>query len=302
MSNIIEALTFDDVLILPAKSDIKPSDTDISAKITRKIKLKIPIISAAMDTVTESKLAIKIAQTGGLGVIHKNLNFEEQANEVLKVKRFESGMVVNPVTIYPDNSLKTAITIKEKNNISGIPVVERGSNKLVGILTNRDIRFAKNLNQSVNTLMTKDNLITVSENIKMVDAQKLLHKHRIEKLLVVDKSYKCVGLITVKDIEKAEKFPSASKDNMGRLIVGAAIGVGEKEGLERLRYLIDVGVDLAVIDTAHGHTKSVIETLKKIKKKYPKLPVVVGNIATSDATKDLIKAGADCLKVGIGPG
>ena len=232
MSNITEALTFDDVLILPAKSDIKPSDTDITANITRKIKLKIPIISAAMDTVTESKLAIKIAQTGGLGVIHKNLNFDEQANEVLKVKRFESGMVVNPVTIYPDNSLKTAILIKEKNNISGIPVVERGSNKLVGILTNRDIRFAKNLNQSVNTLMTKDNLITVSENIKMVDAQKLLHKHRIEKLLVVDKNYKCVGLITVKDIEKAEKFPFASKDNMGRLIVGAAIGVGEKQGLE----------------------------------------------------------------------
>ena len=302
MSNITEALTFDDVLILPAKSDIKPSDTDISANITRKIKLKIPIISAAMDTVTESKLAIKIAQTGGLGVIHKNLNFDEQANEVLKVKRFESGMVVNPVTIYPDNSLKTAILIKEKNNISGIPVVERGSNKLVGILTNRDIRFAKNLNQSVNTLMTKNNLITVSENIKMVDAQKLLHKHRIEKLLVVDKNYKCVGLITVKDIEKAEKFPFASKDNMGRLIVGAAIGVGEKQGLERLRYLIEVGVDLAVIDTAHGHTKNVIETLKKIKKKYPKLPIVVGNIATSDAAKDLIKAGADCLKVGIGPG
>ena len=302
MKNITEALTFDDVLIVPAKSEIRPSETDLSTKITTKISLKIPIISAAMDTVTESGLAIKMAQTGGLGIIHKNLSFKEQADEVLKVKRFESGMVVNPLTIYPDNSLAEAIEIKEKNNISGIPVVQRKTKKLVGILTNRDIRFAKNLIQPVSSLMTNKNLITVAENIKMVDAQKILHRHRIEKLIVVDKNYKCVGLITVKDIEKAERFPSASKDKMGRLLVGAAIGVGEKQGLERLSYLIDVGVDIAVIDTAHGHTKNVIETLKLIKKKYSNLPVIVGNIATAEAAADLIKAGADCLKVGIGPG
>jgi len=302
MKNLTEALTFDDVLIVPSKSDVRPSDTDVSTRITKSIKLNIPIISAAMDTVTESSLAIKMAQTGGLGIIHKNLSFEDQANEVLRVKRFESGMVINPLTTFPECSLNEALKIKEKNNISGIPVVEKGTNKLVGILTNRDIRFAKNLNQRVSSLMTKEKLVTVSEDISMVDAQKLLHKHRIEKLLVVDKSYKCVGLITVKDIEKAEKFPLASKDKMGRLMVGAAVGVGEKEGLERAKYLVRSGIDLIVIDTAHGHTESVLDTLKKIKKKYPLIPVVVGNIATAEAALDLIKAGADGLKVGIGPG
>ncbi len=302
MKNLTEALTFDDVLIIPSKSSIKPSQTDVSTNLTNKIKLNIPLISAAMDTVTESKLAIKIAQMGGLGIIHKNLDIESQALEVSKVKRFESGMVVNPVTINPDNSLDDAIKLKDKNNISGIPVVEVGSKKLIGILTNRDIRFAKNLEQKVSSLMTRDNLVTVSENISMNEAQKLLHKHRIEKLLVVDKGFKCVGLITVKDIEKAEKFPLASKDMLGRLMVGAAVGVGEEQGIKRIKFLEKAGVDVIVIDTAHGHSKNVIETLRKAKKLFPKLPIIVGNIATSEAAKDLIYEGADALKVGIGPG
>jgi len=302
MKNLTEALTFDDVLIVPSKSSVKPTDADVTTKITKNINLKIPLVSAAMDTVTESKLAIKIAQMGGLGIVHKNMDFENQANEIMRVKRFESGMVVNPVTINPENSLDEALIIKEKFNISGIPVVQRQTKKLVGILTNRDIRFAKNLSQPVESLMTKENLVTVTENISMKDAQKLLHKHRIEKLLVVNKNYKCVGLITVKDIEKAEKFPSASKDKLGRLIVGGAIGVGNKEGLERASFLNKAGVDVFVIDTAHGHSQNVIDTLKKIKKKFSDVQVIVGNIATAEAAKDLINAGADSLKVGIGPG
>ena len=302
MKIIKEALTFDDVLILPSKSSIKPSQADVSTNITSKIKLKIPLISSAMDTVTESSLAIKMAQFGGIGIIHKNLNFVEQANEVLKVKRFESGMVVDPLTINPENTLQQAISIKEKNQISGIPVVEKASNKLVGILTNRDIRFATNKDQKVKTLMTKDNLVTVSANISMQEAERLLHKNRIEKLIVVDKNFSCIGLITVKDIEKARRYPNASKDTMGRLIVGAAVGVGEDQGLERTKFLLNSGVDLVVIDTAHGHSKNVIDTLKMIKKTFPKLPVVAGNIATAEAANDLINSGADCLKVGIGPG
>ena len=302
MKNLIEALTFDDVLIVPSKSSIKPSETSVSTKVTKSISLNIPLISAAMDTVTESNLAIKIAQMGGLGIVHKNLESHEQANEVSKVKRFESGMVVNPVTINPECSLNYALELKKKYNISGIPVVEPETKKLVGILTNRDIRFAKNLDQKVSTLMTKDNLITVKENISMEHAQKLLHEHRIEKLLVVDSKFKCVGLITVKDIEKAEKFPFASKDKFGRLLVGAAVGVGKEQGIGRIKLLEKSGVDVIVIDTAHGHSKNVIETLKQTKKLYPHLQVIVGNIATSGAAKDLIKYGADALKVGIGPG
>ena len=266
MKILKEALTFDDVLIVPAKSNIKPAQADVSTFLTKKIKLNIPLISSAMDTVTESSLAIKMAQMGGLGIIHKNLNESEQSQEVNKVKRFEAGMVVDPVTINPENTLSEALGIKEKHNISGIPVVEKNNQKLVGILTNRDIRFAKNQNQRVESLMTKENLITVSNNISMKEAKKLLHMHRIEKLLVVDKNYKCIGLITVKDIEKAERFPLASKDKMGRLLVGAAVGVGDKEGISRVKCLKKMGVDIIVIDTAHGHTQSVIETLKKIKK------------------------------------
>ena len=302
MQKIKEALTFDDVLIVPALSSVRPNSTELFTKITKNIKLNIPLISSAMDTVTESKLAIKMAQSGGIGVIHKNMSAESQANEIRKVKKFESGMVIDPVTINPENTLKEALFIKNTYNISGIPVVEKKSGKLIGILTNRDIRFAKNLDQPVSSLMTKNNLITVNENIKTNEAKKLLHHHRIEKLLVVDKDFRCVGLITVKDIEKAERYPSATKDSYGRLIVAAAIGVGEKEGLDRLSYLIKAEVDIIVIDTAHGHSKDVIDTLKKIKKIYKDISVVVGNIATAEAAKDLILAGADALKVGIGPG
>ena len=237
MKYLKEALTFDDVLIVPSKSSIKPSDADLSTSLTRSIKLKIPLISAAMDTVTESSLAIKMAQMGGLGIIHKNFDIKKQSEEVNIVKRFESGMVINPYTINPESLLSDALKIKEKYNISGIPVVESGSQKLVGIITNRDIRFAKNLNQKVESLMTKKNLVTVQQNISMANAKKLLHQHRIEKLLVVDKNYKCIGLITVKDIEKAQKFPDASKDKMGRLLVGAAVGVGNEQGLERVQNL-----------------------------------------------------------------
>ena len=302
MKYLKEALTFDDVLIVPAKSSVNPSDADLSTNLTRSIKLKIPLISAAMDTVTESSLAIKMAQMGGLGIIHKNFDISKQSEEVNVVKRFESGMVINPYTINPESLLSDAFKIKEKYNISGIPVVETGSKKLVGIITNRDIRFAKNMNQKVESLMTKENLVTVQQNISMANAKKLLHQHRIEKLLVVDKNYKCIGLITVKDIEKAQKFPNASKDKMGRLLVGAAVGVGNEQGLDRVEYLVKAGVDVVVIDTAHGHTKNVIDTLKKIKKNYPHLPVIVGNVATSEAANDLIKGGADSIKVGIGPG
>ncbi len=302
MNNLNEALTFDDVLIVPSKSSVKPSSTELKTLLTKKINLNIPLVSAAMDTVTESSLAIKIAQMGGLGFVHKNMSLKDQANQVLRVKRFESGMVVDPFTINPDSTLMDAIKLKDKYNISGIPVVENSSKKLVGILTNRDIRFASNLQQSVKSLMTKDNLITVRKNISMENAKKLLHKHRIEKLLVVDRKYRCIGLITVKDIDKAKNFPLATKDSFGRLMVGGAVGVGEEQGIERTRFLKQAGVDIIVIDTAHGHSKNVIDTLKKIKKIYPDLPVVVGNIATSDAAKDLIKSGADALKVGIGPG
>lgn len=302
MFKINEALTFDDVLIVPSYSNFSPEKSSVKSKITKKIHINIPLLSSAMDTVTESELAIKMAQSGGLGVIHKNLNSKDQADEVRKVKKFESGMVINPVTINPENSLDEALSIKEKNNISGIPVVEKISGKLCGILTNRDIRFAKNLEQPVSTLMTKKGLITVNENINTNEAKQLLHKYRIEKLLVVDSSFKCVGLITVKDIEKAEKYPDAIKDSFGRLRVAAAIGVGEQEGLKRLEHLIKAEVDVVVIDTAHAHSKNVLETLKIIKKKYPNLPVIVGNIATGNAASDIIKAGADALKVGIGPG
>ena len=302
MQKIQEAYTFDDVLIVPSLSGVKPNKADVSTKITKKLKLNLPLISSAMDTVTESALAIKMAQSGGIGIIHKNLTLDEQANEVKKVKKFESGMVINPLTINPENTLEDALTIKNLNNISGIPVVEKNTGGLIGILTNRDIRFAKNPKQPVSSLMTKDNLITVKENIKTSEAKKLLHSHRIEKLVVVDNKYRCIGLITVKDIEKAEKFPGASKDSFGRLMAGAAIGVGDKEGIKRAQALYESEADLVVIDTAHGHSKNVIETLKKIKNKCPKLPIIVGNIATSEAAEDLINAGADALKVGIGPG
>jgi len=302
---IKEALTFDDVLLIPAESNVLPTTADTQSQLTKTIKLGIPLISAAMDTVTESCLAISMAQAGGIGVIHKNLSHDEQAAEVRRVKKFESGMVVDPFTIEPQATLSDALLIKETHNISGIPVVEKGIGKLVGILTNRDVRFANNLKQPVGELMTRHSsdkpLITVDEDTTREEAKRLLHKHRIEKLLVVDASFRCIGLITVKDIEKAQQFPNACKDELGRLRVAAATGVGS-DGLERTEALIDAGVDLVVVDTAHGHSESVIEAVTSIKKLSNTVQVVAGNIATPDAAKALINAGADTVKVGIGPG
>ncbi|MBH90159.1 MAG: IMP dehydrogenase [Magnetovibrio sp.] len=303
--NIKEALTFDDVLLIPAESNVLPATADTGSQLTKSIKLGIPIISAAMDTVTESSLAIAMAQAGGIGVIHKNLDNNEQAAEVRRVKKFESGMVVDPFTISPQATLSDALLIKEKHNISGIPVVEDKEGKLVGILTNRDVRFADNLKQPVGELMTRNSndkpLITVDEDTTRNEAKRLLHKHRIEKLLVVDDDFRCIGLITVKDIEKAQRYPNACKDELGRLRVAAATGVGTN-GLERAEALIDAGADLVVVDTAHGHSKSVIDAVAAIKKLTNSVQVVAGNIATPDAAKALIDAGADTVKVGIGPG
>lgn len=295
----VEALTFDDVLIKPCASSVLPNETNISTNLTKSIKLNIPIISSAMDTVTEAKLAIAMAQAGGIGVIHRNLEPEVQAAEVAQVKKFESGMVVNPVTINQTSKLKEAIHLMQSNSISGIPVVTK-DNKLVGILTNRDVRFVTDFNISVSELMTKDKIITVKEDVTTDEAKALLHQYRIEKLIVVDNDYKCIGLITVKDIEKAKLYPDASKDAYGRLIVGAATTVGKK-GMERTEMLIDAGVDVVVIDTAHGHSSRVIKAVEDVKKKYD-IQVIAGNIATKEAAKALVDAGADAVKVGIGPG
>ncbi|MBI4725389.1 MAG: IMP dehydrogenase, partial [Rhodomicrobium sp.] len=300
-------LTFDDVLLQPSLSNVLPSEADVTTSLTRSIKLNIPIISAAMDTVTEGPLAIAMAQAGGIGVIHRNLEPEVQAQHIRQVKKFESGMIVNPVTIAPDATLKDALKLMDIHRISGIPVVEPVANggstqgKLVGILTNRDVRFATNLNQPVFELMTKTNLVTVKENIGREDAKRLLHSHRIEKLLVVDDDYHCIGLITVKDIEKAEQHPLACKDEQGRLRVAAATSVGEA-GFRRSEHLIDAGVDLIVVDTAHGHSQRVLDAVRRIKRESNSVQVIAGNVATAGATKALIDAGADAVKVGIGPG
>jgi IMP dehydrogenase len=295
-------LTFDDVLLKPAYSEILPNDTDLKTRITKNIELNIPIISSAMDTVTESKLAIAMAQCGGMGCIHKNLSIKDQVDEVRKVKKFESGIVINPLTITPEQTLGDALHIMESYGISGIPVVESlGSKKLVGILTNRDVRFATDKKQPVYELMTKDHLVTAQNNISKADAKKLLHKNKIERILIVDNDGNCVGLITGKDIEKSKQFPYACKDHEGRLRVAAAVGVG-KDGIKRAESLIEAGVDILMIDTAHGHSKGVIEAVREIKKLYPKIDLIGGNIATSEAAKALIDAGADGVKVGIGPG
>ena len=300
-----EALTFDDVLLVPARSDVLPADTDTTTRLTKSIVLGIPLISAAMDTVTESKLAIAMAQAGGIGVIHKNLTPEEQAGEVHTVKKFESGIVVNPFTIAPQATLADALRIKESHNISGIPVVEADSGLLVGILTNRDVRFADNMDQPVSELMTPNTsekpLITVRDDIGHEDAKRLLHQYRIEKLLVVDDDFRCTGLMTVQDIEKARTHPDACKDEQGRLRVAAATGVGV-DGIGRAEALLDAGCDVIVVDTAHGHSKGVIETVNKVKKLSNYAQVIGGNVATADGAKALIDAGADCVKVGIGPG
>lgn len=296
---IREGLTFDDVLLQPQASDILPADAILKTRLTKKININVPLISAAMDTVTEAKLAIAMAQTGGIGVIHRNLSIEEQAEEVRKVKRYESGMVVNPITIGPDATLAELKALASHHKISGIPVVEN-SGKLIGIVTNRDVRFADNPDQKVSDLMTTD-LVTVKQGASEKKARTLLHKHRIERLLVVDDKYHCVGLVTVKDMDKAESFPNACKDEHGRLRVAAASTVGDA-GYDRAIALISAGADAVVIDTAHGHSSKVIETVKRLKKNYPDAQIIAGNIATASAAKALIKAGADAIKVGIGPG
>ena len=299
-NSIHTALSFDDVLIKPAQSSVLPNEATTLTNITKNIKLAIPLISSAMDTVTEYKVAISMAQSGGLGIIHKNMSIQEQADQVKWVKRYETGMVVNPVTISPDKTLLDALNLMKAENISGIPVVEDSSNRLVGILTNRDVRFATDDTQLIKELMTSKNLITVNDAVNTTEAKNLLHKHRIEKLIVVDNEYRCTGLITVKDIEKSQLYPNATKDNKGSLRVGAAIGVGD-EAIKRAKQLIAVGVDVLVVDTAHGHSDKVLSTVQEIKK-ITKVDIIAGNVATKEATKALIDAGADCVKVGIGPG
>jgi len=308
-SSIIETnlgLTFDDVLLVPAASEILPAETDVSSRVTKEISVRIPILSSAMDTVTEGRLAIAVAQAGGIGVIHRNLTPEQQADQVAQVKKFESGMVVNPVTIHPSATLADALELMANHKISGIPVVEPARNgsrdgKLVGILTNRDVRFASNMRQPVSELMTKDKLITVKEGVDRDEAKRLLHQNRIEKLVVVDDDYRCIGLITVKDIEKAQKYPHACKDEQGRLRAAAATSVGQ-DGFERTERLIAAGCDLIVVDTAHGHSARVLEAVTRIKRLSNRVQVMAGNVATADGAKALIDAGADAVKVGIGPG
>ncbi len=303
--DIREALTFDDVLLVPGASEVLPAQVDTRTRLTKTVELGIPLISAAMDTVTEAGLAIAMAQAGGMGVIHKNLDIEEQAEQVRRVKRFESGMVVNPVTIGPDATLADARAMMERHRISGVPVVEspdsKGAGKLVGILTNRDVRFAADPRQKISELMTKDRLVTVREGVKPDEAKRLLHEHRIEKIIVVDDAYRCVGLITVKDIEKAQKYPNACKDERGRLRVAAATGVGE-DGYARAMALMEAECDVIMVDTAHGHSKGVLDAIRRIKKVSNYVQVAGGNIATAEAAKALIDAGADAVKVGIGPG
>ena len=304
------ALTFDDVLLVPVPSDVMPGQTDVSTQLTKSVRLSIPLLSSAMDTVTEARLAIAMAQAGGIGVLHRNLTIEEQARHVAQVKRYESGIVLNPITISPRKSLGDALKLMADNGVTGVPVVESategpdgsaGKGKLVGILTNRDVRFAVRVDQPVSELMTKENLVTVKRNVSQDEAKRLLHQNRIEKLIVVDDHDNCIGLITVKDIEKAAKYPHASKDAHGRLRVAAATTVGE-DGYERTERLIDAGCDVIVVDTAHGHSAKVIDAVARIKRQSNSAQVIAGNVATADATKALIDAGADAVKVGIGPG
>jgi IMP dehydrogenase len=292
-----ECLTFDDVLLVPAYSEVVPADVDVRSRLTRGIDLNVPIVSAAMDSVTEARLAITMAREGGIGIIHKNLGVREQAHEVAAVKRAESGIILDPVTVEPDQSLRDAVAVMRQHNVSGVPVV-RGS-RPVGILTSRDLRFEKNLDQPVSALMTTQ-LVTVGPGCRTEEARDMLHKHRIEKLLVVENG-ELVGLITIKDLMQAERNPLAVKDEHGRLRVGAAIGPG-KDRLERSDALVEAGVDVIVVDTAHGHSKGVLETVREVRKRHPKIQLVGGNIATAEATKALIDAGVDAVKVGIGPG
>ncbi len=301
LSAIAEALTFDDVLLVPGFSQVLPAATLTASRLTRSIPLNIPVVSAAMDTVTEGPMAIAMAQQGGIGVIHKNLSIGDQAAAVRQVKKFESGMVVNPLTIHPDQTLAEARALMSAHRISGVPVVERESGRLAGILTNRDVRFATDPNLRVDELMTRENLVTVPATVAPEEARRLLHKWRIEKLLVVDEAYRCVGLITVKDMDKAEKHPLANKDALGRLRVAAATGVGE-DGAHRARALIEAEVDVIVVDTAHGHSAAVLGAIERIKRLSNSVEVMAGNVATAEGARALIAAGADAVKIGIGPG
>ena len=296
-----EAYAFDDVLLVPGYSQVLPTETNTASRLTRRIPLTIPLLSSAMDTVTESAMAIALAQHGGIGVIHKNLEPDEQADQVRRVKKFESGMVVNPLTIYPDQSLAEAQGLMAAHRISGVPVVERGSGRLVGILTHRDVRFATDPALKVYELMTRENLVTVPADVDREEARRLLHRHRIEKLLVVDEQYRCTGLITVKDMDKAEMHPLANKDELGRLRVAAATGVGE-DGFRRTQALIAAEVDVIVVDTAHGHSAGVLRAVERIKQLSNNVQVIAGNVATPEGAEALIAAGADAVKIGIGPG
>ena len=300
-SQIKEGLTFDDVLLVPAESETHPNDTDTSTKLTRDIRLKIPMVSAAMDTVTEALMAITMAQAGGIGILHRNMDIETQAEHVRAVKRYESGMVTQPITITPGATLGEALALMRESGISGVPVAD-DNGKLVGILTNRDVRFAENESQPVRELMTADNLIKVYNTVDREQARRLLHKHRIEKLLVVDDSERCIGLVTVKDIEKARSHPEAVKDAQGRLRVGAATGTGTT-GTERAEALAEAGLDVIVIDTAHGHSSNVMNTIRDVRRfGHNDMQVIAGNVATESAARDMIEAGVDGIKVGIGPG
>lgn len=300
MAEVIkEALTFDDVLLVPAKSEVLPKEVDVSTKLTNKIKLNIPLMSAGMDTVTESKMAIAIAREGGIGIIHKNMSIDKQASEVDKVKRSEHGVIVDPFYLSPDHTIRDALELMERYHISGVPITVNG--KLVGIITNRDIRFEDDLSKKISEVMTKEGLVTAPVGTTLAEAQKILKKHKIEKLPLVDEDFNLKGLITIKDIEKSIKYPNAAKDSKGRLLAGAAVGV-TKDMMERVAALVNAGVDVIVVDTAHGHSKGVIEAVEKIKGAYPDVQLIAGNVATKEAAEDLIKAGADCVKVGIGPG
>ncbi len=294
-----DALTFDDVSLVPLKSDVHPKEVEVTTRLTRRIPISIPIVSAAMDTVTEVRMAIAMAREGGIGIIHRTFSPEEQAAEVDKVKKSESGMIVDPITMSPSQKISEALEVMARYKISGVPVTENG--KLVGILTNRDLRFETKLDIPIARVMTKENLVTVPVGTSLEEAKEILHRHRIEKLLVVDEGFRLQGLITIKDIEKKIKYPNACKDHLGRLSVGAAVGVGE-EAYARAEALCRAGVDVLVVDTAHGHTAAVLETVRLLKKKHPEVELVAGNIATAEAAEDLIAAGADGIKVGIGPG
>ena len=302
-SGLATALTFDDVLLVPRHSDVLPNQADVSTQLTRKIRLNVPIASAAMDTVTESSLAIAMAQHGGIGIIHKNLSIEEQASEVDRVKRSESGMIVNPITLSPTNRIYEALDLMKKFSISGVPITEDGSKegRLVGILTNRDLRFETNISRPIADVMTRENLITVPVGTTLDAAREILHEHKVEKLLVVDRDYRLKGLITVKDIQKAVKYPNASKDSLGRLRCGAAIGVA-RDTMERADALVAANVDALVIDTAHGHAQGVLDMVRQIRRRFSGVDLIAGNVATAEATEALIALGVDAVKVGIGAG